>query len=182
MKYRLRGFSVTLSLMAVMGCSSETVLLEDKSLPNVSEMSAADVTGTWLDGCADAFNVHVANAESGAPISIPWLTIYNQQNDPVLHNNGYSSSHKKTWDKAATGKSYANDAPSLETVAHYAGLNISDIPNSDLVFVKYSADWCAPCKLQSADLKGFKTEHPELKVAHVEIIADAKNMRGICSR
>ena len=167
--------------------------------PDKGVMSIPDVTATWMDGCDEAFKdeisvtsnattvyiikdgqkVPLSSLEEG--ISIPWLTIYNAQQEPVSHRTGYNDKSVKMWN------AYRDPAnvepgpwPSLETVATYSDLDISAIPPADLTFVKYSADWCVPCKAQSADLKTFKLQNPDLDIAHVEIIADTKKLGGKC--
>ncbi len=179
-KFNAKACLSAASMMILLACSSETVVLDEKSAPTLSDMSMADVTGTWAEGCDEAFKNIVANSKADSPISIPWLTIYDKNNQIVLHKNGYSSNSLSQWNKLLKGKSYESSGPSLDNVMKYSGVTKESIPESDLIFVKYSADWCAPCKSQSADLKVFKEQNPDVRVAHVEIIADAKDMRGIC--
>lgn len=192
-----------LAILALASCSQETTLEESAeklgiTLPKASAMSVPDVTANWLVGCDEAFKeqisvvspsteVYIERDGEKVPLSslntninIPWLTIYSSDKNPVYHHVGYSSNALDIWNEVKSGVSYPGPWPSLETVSRYSDLDLTNVPDADMIFVKYSADWCAPCKAQSADLYAFKNQNPNLSIAHVEIIADTRNLGGKC--
>ena len=162
--------------------------------PAKGKMSVPDVEVTWNSDCLDAFNTIVAvfNEEtqlfkmvdgkkeymdmSKMGVSVPWLTIYNGAQNPIAHNMGYNSGSLRYWNKLVTAGKASEAWPRLNDIAPYTDLDIASLPKADFIFAKYSADWCVPCKVQSADLQTFRVSHPELKIVHLEIVADTMEM------
>ncbi|WP_298918966.1 thioredoxin family protein [uncultured Algimonas sp.] len=165
------------SLAACM--ETETTTLTDEEMAaKMAEADAAiksvpDLSAVWTPGCRTAFLKGMSSQPSDN-VSVPWLTIYDADGRVIDHGEAYIDPSVDIWQRLLDDDTRPSvSGPSLEYAANYAQFDPADIPASDYVFVKYSADWCAPCKLQSRDLQSLKTANPDLKIAHVEIDIDA---------
>lgn len=54
----------------------------------------------------------------------------------------------------------------------------SDLPDGDFAILTYEAEWCAPCKLQLADIREFVASNPDLRIAIIRVEADVRKARG----
>ena len=81
------------------------------------------------------------------------------------------SNSVRTWGRAVDRREPRVDGPAYADIQPFIGG--LPLPDADVVAVKYSADWCTPCKNQSVALQAFKDARPDLAIAHVEIDVDA---------
>ena len=163
----------------VRSSATVTVSTSDMPKPNLSGMSEPDTMATWDPRCSSEFEAEIGRGGISAS-AIPWLTIYDGTGAAYLHSVGYRPADQNGWGDAIDAAKVV-EAPRYATLQKFAG--IPDLPPDALTFVKYSADWCTPCKAQSVDLQTFKTANPQHKIVHVEIDVDdviKKRGQGDC--
>ncbi len=186
--------AITASLSACKQDASLDKSVSKIKLPAKGKMSVPDMEVTWNSDCLEAFKKIVAVFDdetqpykmvdgqkeyldmSKMGVSVPWLTIYNGAQNPIANNMGYSTQSLNSWNELVASGLMSGLGPRLSDIAPYTDLDVASIPKADFIFAKYSADWCVPCKVQSAVLKTFRDAHPELKVIHLEITADTMAM------
>ena len=159
----------------VRASATVTTSTSDMPKPDLAGMSEPDATAMWDARCSSEFEAEVGRGGVSAS-AIPWLTIYGGTGTPYLHSVGYRPAGQNGWNDALKAAETV-DAPVYTTLQDFA--DIPDLEPDTYTFVKYSADWCAPCKAQSVDLQDFKTANPQYNIAHVEIdVDDVIKQRG----
>lgn len=177
----MRGLALPF-LLAVAACSVEDGKIKIDTTgyeaPTASELDTPDQKRIWEDGCAYLASVPPRGEDGERQrYSLPLLTIY-RDGEPVAHAAGFNeTSSVETWSDVADGTRWggASSAPSLDAVlaATEPAKGSGDAPAAaDLTFVRYAADWCAPCKGQSAAIKDFRAARPDLAIVHYEVEAD----------
>ena len=179
---------IAIACLLLAGCSQEAPApaagAAGLELPDPSKMSEPDLALLWPVECGAEFGL--AMSQNAANTGVPVMTIYDGEARAIEHHIGYVTS--MTFDDGRVfeptliwrqlldaGAPMTAHHPELETVARFAdpdGALQPAIAGADAVFVQYTAEWCAPCKLQSARIKTFRNENPDLDVVHVAIEAD----------
>ncbi|MGV6801172.1 MAG: thioredoxin family protein [bacterium] len=174
-------YIMCLTLIITIGCAPAGK--HNLQSPSKEDMAVPDRHLVWAEGCYAKFAEIVSQ---GRKYSIPWLTLYDGAGAPVYHKNGYFVTEDgdrgviEDWAKAFQNPKKIK-APMLERVWPYlqslqgTGLSASsqaDLPKASHYIVKYSAEWCVPCKLQSIQIAKFQKAYPELSVAYIEVEAD----------
>lgn len=144
--------------------------------PARDALDVVDQKRVWSDGCAFLDLVGGEAEEGKNRYSLPFLTIYGP-NGALYHQAGFLNEDSvETWIAVVDGEvtGLAAGAPSLpEVLLQSRTGDLSDAePEADVLFVRYAADWCAPCKGQSAAIREFRSVRPDLKVIHYEVEAD----------
>lgn len=177
-------------------------LLETGTLPEGASIMTRSPTGEMVPMSVDELKAMLeddaafADAASSGGYSLPWLTIYNGAGHGVLHRKGYDVSRSVDGEDMSAGEEWRErldggvvlpigQAPSLDTVASYLGVDgaafLDGVANVDAVFVQYGADWCAPCKVQLAEIEEFASEATDYRIEIVQIDADFNDQDQACS-
>jgi thiol-disulfide isomerase/thioredoxin len=108
-------------------------------------------------------------------VRLPFLRAYDAAGRRFLEITGYDPRFLASL-RAIVGRPRPDPAFRLaDELRHLrtpAGGPAPDLPPADLTFVKYWAEWCAPCKPQSRDLESFFAERPELRFNLLAVEAD----------
>lgn len=196
-----------LALLALIGCGEgadeaeapkgeavETVVPSPYMPPSKAALDTPDFKLVWAEGCRwlDLVPPPLADGSPGK-YSLPFLTIYNGEGDAVLHDDGFvmslggaegegPASHRVWTDALGAAEPVEGATTLAEVAAHAQPVSgeafTPEARGADVTFVRYAADWCAPCKGQSADIKAFRAAHPELDIVHVEVEADMQKWTG----
>ena len=171
-----------LFLIACGDQKSEQSALNSIVEPAAKDMSKADAAYDWAPDCYNAFLTEVTR---GDEYELPWMTIYNAELQPLLHKSGFRMSTEEGWRASREWKQkldnnvVLSNAPTMAEVRPFLLNENAALPDADITFVKYGADWCTPCKMQSVQVQEFRDDYPELTVAHVEVQADFMKMKGL---
>lgn len=134
----------------------------------------------WIpDQLKNGFEAIEATEEvrlDGAP-TVPWLTIYNNNLQPIYHAVGFNSRSDALWQLVIDQNTPTKFAPKLYEIEPYTGVRAVDLPDADFTFVEYKAKWCTNCKLVQGAMADFVASHLKLIINHVQIEADTAKMQ-----
>ncbi|MFZ5617173.1 MAG: TlpA family protein disulfide reductase [Pseudomonadota bacterium] len=161
-----------------------------KEPPAKSEMSTPDIEAVWAEGCFSAFMDLVVGSEDEKDYSLPFMSIYGAALTPVHHSSGFRVSNEPGWSQVPEWRALVTEGsrvpgvPSLAKISPYvlvdgAPLDPATLHGAGITFIKYSADWCVPCKLQSVQIQEYRKAYPGEQVMHVEIVSDFMALRGL---
>jgi hypothetical protein len=112
-------------------------------------------------------------------VQLPFLRAYDAAGRRFLEIAGYDprflASLRAVVDRPRPDPAFRLD-DELRHLRTPAGGAAPGLPAADLTFVKYWAEWCAPCKPQSRDLERFFAERPELRINLLEVEADTTKL------
>ena len=163
---RLRPLTTSALLFALLG------ILPASASEAGTEPSDAEPSGVEL-------SVQAGDQLLSRVSSLPIFKVYNADGKQILDLKGLGSDFRGQLEGLIQQPSKpAVDAPTLTAelalmlTEEGTAVDPASLPQADLTFVKYWADWCIPCRTQSQIVKDLKADHPSARINVVHVEAD----------
>lgn len=124
----------------------------------------------------ESLDLRLRETAVGTTLALPQFRVYDAAGRLVMDYEGYSSEFPFALE-AVLDAPQPLDSPrhlefELATLEGPQGEPLPELPEADLVLVKYSAVWCIPCHAMARDLDQVLATERDLKVLVLNVSAD----------